>query len=333
MALSDVIIPAVYKTYQVENSPEKTAFVESGVIVKNPSLDTAASGGQLVNLPFWRDLDGAAEANVSDGNPANTGATQKLTAGEQIARVANVNNGWTASDLEGELAGAEPMTRTASRTSAYWLKQWQRRVISTASGVMADNIASNAGDMVNDVSIADGAAAGAANVFSRGAFTAAAFTMGDGVDGLSMIAVHSMVYKRMVDNNDITFVKPSEGAISIPTFLGKAVVVDDSMPVVAGATSGFKYTSILFGAGAFGFGEGAAKMPVEIERTAAGGNGGGIETLWERKSWIIHPLGYKFNNATVSGASPTIANLALAANWTRVIDRKSVPMAFLITNG
>ena len=51
--LSDAVIPEVYADYQAENTPEKTAFFESGVVVRNEMLDTKAkTGGQEIQIPF-----------------------------------------------------------------------------------------------------------------------------------------------------------------------------------------------------------------------------------------------------------------------------------------
>jgi hypothetical protein len=70
-----------------------------------------------------------------------------------------------------------------------------------------------------------------------------------------------------------------------------------------------------------------------VEREALQGNGGGIETLVSRKSWIVHPFGFQFLSGSVAGESPTLAEYKLAANWDRVVPRKNVPVAFLVTNG
>ncbi|MGI9573903.1 major capsid protein [Alloalcanivorax xenomutans] len=332
--LSDVIIPEVYSDYQAENSPEKTAFFQSGVAVRNPMLDQKAnSGGDMLNVPFWKDLDASAEPNYSTDNPADLATPQKVVADKQIARMAYLNQGYSSADLSGEIAGSDPIQRVRNRFGTYWMRQWQRRLIPALNGVLADNVANDGGDMVEDIAIEDGNNATDANLFSRTAFTGAAFTLGDMFESTSAIAVHSVVYKRMVDNNDVEFIPDSEGNLTIPTFLGRRIIVDDGMPVVAGATSGFKYTSVLFGEGAVGYGEGTPKMPVELQREANQGNGGGVETLWERKSWLIHPFGFAWQEASVAGESPTWAELATAANWNRVVARKNVPLAFLTTNG
>jgi hypothetical protein len=217
------------------------------------------------------------------------------------------------------------------------MRQWQRRLVATANGVLADNVANDSSDMVYDASGATNGDITANTVFTRQNFTASAFTLGDGVDSLSAMAVHSLVYKRMVDNDDIDFIPDSMGQMTIPTFLGHRVIVDDNLPSTAaggagaGDTAPF-YTSILFGQGAFGYGEGMPDNPVAVERDEAAGTGGGIETLWTRKTWLLHPAGFKVGTAP-AGNSYTTTELAAAASWDRVVARKNVPMAFLITNG
>jgi hypothetical protein len=333
--LSDVIEPAVYMSYTAVDNPETTALFQSGIVTRNAVLDEKArTGGKTVDLPFWNDLDPTVEPNYSTDDPDVAAGTGKVDAAEMVARIAYLNKGYCTTDLTGEIAGSNPMQRIRNRFGTYWARQWQRRVIAAAKGVLAKNIATNSGDMVRDASIADGNAATSANLFSRSNFTAAAFTMGDAVDGIQAIAVHSVVFKRMVDNDDIDFIPDSKGALTVPTFMGKRVVVDDSMPVVAGGTSGFVYTSVLFGAGAFGYGEGTPLNPVEVLRDPKAGNGGGAEFLFERNTWLLHPTGHKFLSATMNGGtSANLADLALAANWSRVVVRKNVPLAFLKTNG
>src|SRR5690606_34669751 len=99
----------------------------------------------------------------------------------------------------------------------------------------------------------------------------------------------------------------------------------NSAPVVA-----------LIGQGAFGYGMGLPKVPLEYEREAARGNGGGAETLWTRRNMIVHPIGFSFTSASITGnGTETVArgagwtDLANAANWELVAERKQVPIAFL----
>jgi hypothetical protein len=329
--LADVIIPEVYQTYGAVNSPEKTAFYESGVIVQNAGLNAKANeGGETLNVPFWNDLDASAAPNLSN-DTTNAATPQKITAGRQIARVAYLNQGYSAADLAGEIAGSDPMQQVRNRFGTYWMRQWQRRLIATSNGILADNVANDSSDMVIDVAANATASVTATTRFNRDVFTEAAYTMGDAASDLTAIAVHSRVMAHMVKNDDIVYIPDSQGQLTIPTYMGLRVIVDDGMTVTPGTTSGFKYTSILFGAGAFGFGEGSAKVPVELDRKAEQGNGGGVEVLWERKTWLLHPFGFAVGNAP-AGVSYSLAELATATTWNRVVARKNVPMAFLITN-
>ena len=333
--LTDVVIPEVYESYTANDSPEKTAFFESGVATRNAMLDAKANeGGDQLKVPFWNDLDADAEPNLSSDNPGSSATPNKLTSGLQVAQMAYLNQAYSTADLAGEIAGSDPMQRIRNRFGRYWMRQWQRRTIACLQGVLADNIANDSSDMVEDVSIADGNNATADNLFSRSAFTGAGFTLGDMFQSTSAIAVHSVVYKRMVDNDDIEFIPDSEGRMTIPTFMGRRVIVDDGMPVEDGATSGNVYTSVLFGEGAMGYGEGSATTPVEVERNALQGDGGGVEILVERKSWLIHPFGMRITAGTTpTAASFSLTELRAAATWDRVVERKNIPLAFLKTNG
>jgi len=337
--LTDIINTRVFQDLPAVNSPEKTALFESGAVVKNPLFDGIASGpGREAELPFWNDMNAGTAPNLSSDIVGNNAVPGIIVQGEQICRKAFLNHGMTASGLVSEIAmGAKAMEQIRARFDTYWTRQWQRRLIATAQGVLASNIINNASDMIFDIAGATNADVTNATVFTRQNFTSAAFTMGDAVDGISAIAVHSVVYKRMIDNNDIVMFQPSQGAVAVPTYLGKRVIVDDSMPVIpaAGALPGDaapRYTSVLFGNGSFGYGEGNPDVPVEIERSPRAGDGGGVETIWTRKTWILHPYGFA-RAALPALVSYSPAELAAAATWTRVVVRKNVPLAFLVTNG
>lgn len=331
--LSDIIDVVVYRDLPQVDGPEKTAFFESGIVTRNGLLDELANAaGKTVELPYWNDLDGSIEVNYSNDNPATIATPQKIAQGEQIARKAFVNQGWQAADLASELAmGSTAMEAVRAKTDRYFMRQWQRRLVASTNGILADNVANDSGDMVIDVAAEAIASQTADTRFNRDAFTEAAFTMGDAKTSLSAIAVHSAVHKQMVKNDDIVYIPDSQGMLTIPTYMGLRVIVDDGMTVTAGSTDGFKYTSVLFGSGMFGYGVGSPEVPVEIEREAAQANGGGIETLWVRNTWLLHPFGFQATG-TPAGVSFTNAELAAATSFDRVLDRKLIPMAFLITN-
>jgi len=331
--LSDIIDVTVFQDLPAVNSPIKSAFFESGIINANPLLDSLASAaGKTAELPFWKDLDGTSEVNYSNDDPSSVATPQKIVQGEQSARKAFINKGWQVADLASEVAmGTRAMDAIRARTDTYFMRQWQARLIATTNGILADNIANDSGDMVIDVAAEAVADQTATTKFNRDAFTTAVFTLGDASSELTAVGFHSAVLAQAVKNDDIVYMPDSQGSLTIPTYMGLRVIVDDGLTVTAGTTDGFKYTSVLFGNEAFGYGVGSPEVPVEIERSAALGNGGGIETLFIRNTWILHPFGFQ-NTGTPSGVSYTNAELAGAGSWDRVVERKNCPLAYLITN-
>ena len=332
-SLSDIIDVTIFRDLPQIEGPEKTRFFESGIITRNGLLDELANApGKSIELPYWNDLDGSTEVNYSSDDPASTATPQKITQGEQTARKSFVNQGWQAADLASELAmGGTAMEAVRARTDRYFARQWQRRLIAATNGVLADNVANYSGDMVIDVASEAIADQTSSTRFNRDAFTEALYTAGDSAEIFTTIAVHSAVMAQMVKNNDIDFIPDSDGMATIPTYMGKRVIVDDGLTVTAGTTDGFKYNSVLFGPGAFGYGVGSPITPVAIDRNEEQGDGGGIETLWVRNTWLLHPFGFQ-QTGTPAGVSFTQAELALAAQWDRVLPRKNVPMAYLVTN-
>lgn len=331
--IADVIVPEVFTDYVQLLTTERSAFIQSGVVETSPFFDNLlVGGGTTFNIPHFKDLDNT-ESNVSTDQDAgvNDMVPLKVATGREIAIRLSRNQGWSSADLAGDLAGADPMESISSRVANYWVRQTQAIVIASIQGVIADNIANDAGDMVVNITAGAGAVT-AANLFSAESFLDAVQTMGDAGEDLVAIAVHSVVFRRMQKNNLIDFIPDSDGNITIPTFLGRRVIMDDGLPVVANAPN-FEYSSYLFGTGSIVAGVGSARIPTEVERDARAGQGGGIETLHNRVEWLYHPRGTTFDQAQSALASPTNTELAAAVAWNRTFERKLVKIAELRTNG
>ena len=226
----------------------------------------------------------------------------------------NRNQSWSSMDLAAALIGTDPMNSIASRVGAYWTRRLQKAFVATMTGVFADNAAAPAGTehVQNDMTVDIKGASYSAGVtdFSAEAFIDACLTMGDSAEDIIGLMVHSVVYGRMQKNNLIDFIPDSEGRVVIPTFLGRAVVVDDGMPA-----SGGVYETWLFGPGVVRMGVGTPKVPTEVQRHPGAGNGGGQEVLWNRVEWCLHPVGHKYAGTPPNGG-PT--NAATANNLRRL---------------
>lgn len=337
--LSDAFIPEVYLSYTSVDNPETSLFYTSGVVRRTGLMDNIArTGGKTATIPFWLDIDPSLEPNYSNDDPADMATPNKIGSASMTARKAWVNQGFADMDIVQELAGSSPMQHIRNRFGTYWVRQWQRRLIATTLGVMNDNIANDGSDMVVDIS----SEAGTDAVFNSDAFIDAGYTMGQWVTQLGTIYVHSDIMKVMVKNDDIVYLPDSNGNLTIPTYKGLRVLMETNPLLIQ---SPGVYISVIFGSGAIGWGgveghafaagEGLPRVPVEVARTPRAGNGGGMEEIWERNTWILHPYGYRWNEVEGTGGltefSPTLADLQNPAYWTRVLERNQVPLAFLIS--
>jgi hypothetical protein len=326
--IADIIVPAQFTAYQVENSLVSTALFQSGVVAKNGLIaEQLAAGAQSFTVPFWADLPDV-EADITNDDPTILSTPQKIGASKQVVRKSFLHASWSEMSLASELAGSSALARVQDRVQAYWDRQMEKRTIATLRGILASNVANNASDMVNDIS----GAAGAAADFSAEAVIDTAQTLGDRLEAVKAIAMHSAIYTEALKNDLIEFIPQSSG-LPIKTFRGLGIIIDDSLSPAAGF-----YMTILFGAGAIGYGASAPNTGygTELYRTPAAGNGGGQTTLHSRMNMAIHPLGFAWNDGTggnaIAGESPSIADLANGAHWTRAVtQRKSVPLAFLIS--
>lgn len=321
--LSDIVEPVNFTKYITANTMESTRLVQSGIATKNNVIEEQLrAGAHSFTVPFWRDL-GNEEANITNDNPDDHSTPNKLNAGKQLVRKSFLHNSWSAMNLASEIAGSSAADRIKERITEYWNRQMQRRLIASLNGILADNLLNNDGDMVLDVS--DGT--GNASKFNAGTVIDACGTLGDEMSAIVAVAVHSDVYRTALKNDLIETIPDSKGGF-IQTFRGLGVIVDDGLPVKDGA-----YTSVLFGQGAIGYGTAAPTHSdaIEVENIPSAGKGGGQQVLHSRLNVAIHPAGFSWKEAEVAGESPVIAELAKAENWTRVLERKAVQLAFLIT--
>lgn len=327
--LSDVVFRDELRDYMRVNTAERTAFFESGILTNNNDMSTLlASPSNTFTIPWWVDLDASIESNYSNDVYTDIAVPLSVTSASMQARAAYLNEGWNAMNLVKNITNQDPLEFVASRLTSYWQRVAQRRAIATTIGIYNDNVASNGGDMVID----------AGGTINAAAIIRAKATMGDysgQLGGLSVIAMHSAVQTELQILNLIDFTPLADQIPEFGRFQGMRVVVDDSMPVI-GTGADAKYLSVIFGPGALGYAEEQADNDIRYTEEEERGNGGGAETLWTRRNFVIHPLGYSFLSATITGTPGTSrpvsanwADLALATNWERKFDRKQVPLAFV----
>jgi hypothetical protein len=323
-AVADIIIPTEFEKYAIERTAELSTFAQSGIVEAAPEFDElAAMGGREVHMPFWKDISGARQI-LSDSAPL---AVNKIGSDQDLARIHNDGNAWSVNHLASVISGGDPMQAIVDLVAGYWARTDEGLIISCLKGIFG--AASMAGNLL---SIASETIAGQSDAtrLNGVTFIDATQKLGDRADRLTAIAMHSATESALRKLDLIDFIPDSEGKTQIRIFQGRRVVVDDNLPVRAGTTDGFVYTSYLFGPGAFG--KGSARLD---SKPLQGGFGTeGVElarlpldsdsVLINRRRYILHPRGVKFTSAAVAGDSPTNAELENAANWTRVYENKNV---------
>lgn len=334
--LSDVVVPSVFQRYMFKDTTTKTALFDSGILRQDPSLNAFLSGGGLtVSLPFWKDLD-TTSPGIANDDETSVAVPGKVGTGTSVA-IRNIRTrGWGAARLTAELAGEDPMARIRERVSNYWKRMFQQQLVSEIIGVMADNAANDSGDMRNVIGTDVAGSPTDSQYISAEAILDTKQTMGDAGDNLAILIMHSVCYTRLQKANLIDFIPDSEGRVNFPTYLGYRVVIDDGVRVVQGTTNTarYLYSTYLVGQGAFAWAESPVAVPVEIHNRPDQGNGMGLESMWTRRQYILHPYGFKWTDSSRAGNFPTDAEYQTTANWDRVVsERKQVDMAELVTNG
>jgi hypothetical protein len=301
--ISSVIVPEVFNPYIIEETTRLDAFVQAGIVVNDPDLDKLAlSGGIMINMPFWTDLDGDSE-ELSDSKSLTVGG---ITAKKDIARLHMRGKAWGANDLAKALSGDDPMGVIASKVAKYWVGERSKMLFASLKGISAA-IPGN----VHDIS----AATGADSVIGVATVLDAKQKLGDNASKLTGIAMHSAVFTKLQKNNEIQFVADSDTKVAIPFYLGYRVIVDDQCPTVGGV-----YTTYLFGEGAFGLGNGAAPVPTETDRDSLLGE----DILINRQHFLLHPRGIKWTEASVADETPTYAEAGTATNWEQAYTTKNI---------
>jgi hypothetical protein len=312
--ITDVIVPEIFTAYTSEQSIYRSRFFQSNVIENSAALsEKLGGGGETFKIPYWKDVTHG-ESEVPSETVAAT--INNITADKQIAGRLERVKAWGANDLSGLLAGSDPMQAIADRVVTYWAQDYDKTLISVAKGVIADNIANDSSDLVNVT----------ATIFDDdGVIDTQALLGENGLVGRSDqangeyvgIAVHDKTYALMRKNDLIDFMPVSGQARPVPFYMGMAVIVDRNMPVDTGV-----YTTIIFKSGAFAFGQNGNRIEeTELDRDPS--KGMGINKLYTRRNYVIHPGGFAYT-LTPAGVSATNTELATAAAWNRVYEKENI---------
>lgn len=286
---------------------------------------------------------------------------QTTTTFEKGVVVIGRSQAWVESDFSSDITGGVNfMDNVASQVGEYWDGVDQDTLLAVIKGIFAMTGVKNL-EFVNghtyDISTLtgedkDGNPNGNAGAVSMN--KAIQKACGDNKAKFKIGLMHSEVATNLENLKLFAYMKYTdadgiERDLTMGTWNGKVILIDDSMPTedvaesAENAGDGYtKYTSFVFGEGAFDYENIGAKVPYAMTRDEK--TNGGQDTLYSRQRKVFSPYGISYAKKVQASLSPTEEELSNGANWELVhngettakkeyIEHKAIPIARIISRG
>lgn len=318
-SLADLHLPESAAQMVVQESIKRSRIFGSGAMANISQIVTVTPSAGTVNVPFWSIPSHSAQI-LDEGTDLEVA---KIGGGKQVAPVQGRAFVLGNTDLSVVMSGADPVRAIAERLGELWGPEYDRCAIATLLGFTSST--TSGASMEANVLDISGASGAAAYIDADAAIDTAAL-LGEDADELAFSFMHPNAVAWLKKQNLITTLLPSDGGAPI-NFYQEKRVISTNQNTVTGSGADRVYRTTFIGAGALGFAEGAAKVPLETERE--GKKGGGRETLISRRHFVIHPFGAAWTpeNNVPAKDFPSDAELAGAANWKRVYEGQNVRIA------
>lgn len=329
---------------------QKVPNVKENSLIKNGLLRPANNmtailrdevGGNYFTEPIKGLLDG--DVLNYDG-VVDMKATSRDTF-EQGKIIIGRMKAWTEKDFSTELTGEDWMAGLASEVKEYYDEVDQADILAILKGIF--NMTDSGNDFVTKHSTEiEG------NLDATTMNSALQKAAGDKKKQFKVAFMHSAVATNLENLQLLNYLKYTdkdgiERDLTIGTYNGKLVVVDDDMPAEEVAQNGdtpayTKYTTYVLGEGFFDYTNVGVKVPSEMDRDPA--KNGGLDTLYTRQRKLFVPKYISFTKASMASNSPTRAELEDGSNWEVVnngktgknkayVNNKMIPLARIISRG
>jgi hypothetical protein len=285
---------------------------KSRVLTGNPDIRavfTTQDGTAYARLAMRGLLDG--DAVNYDGQTDITATSTKTF--EQGVVVVGRAKAWVEKDFSYDITGGQDfMDNVAKQVADYWQDIDQDTLLAILRGVFAMTSTKGAEFVKKHTYEVDGPME--ATTFN----SATAQACGDHKKKFSMIFMHSVVSTNLENLNLLTALKytDKEGVtrdLTLYTWNGKLVIVDDGMPTEQAEDGSTVYTSYVLGEGTINYEDIGAKVPYEMARDPK--TNGGQDTLYTRQRKVFAPFGLSYEKAKQASLSPTDDELADGTNW------------------
>lgn len=300
-------------------NPNKNELIKSRVIVSDERIKEllgSQTQSYYATIPFFGRIGG--DALNYDGNTDIT-STNMETFEQSIVAIGRAK-AWTEKDFSVDItAGVDFMSEVAKQVVEYWDDIDTGMLMSIISGIFSmtgtanlEFVNNHTFDITEEVDNA---------ITATTLNTAVQKASGDKRAKFTLVFMHSAVATNLENQNLLQYLKytDKEGvqrSLPLATWNGRTVIIDDGMPVVDG-----KYTTYVFGEGAFKFANLGAKVPFEMSRDPK--TNGGEDTLYSRRRICFAPAGISYTKASQATLSPTNSELENGANWKLIDNGKS----------
>lgn len=340
-------------------NPAKNELAKSRAVGVNLSA-RAALGGQGGSLYARVPYFGLISAATSQNNDGATDISANTTASyEQGFVTASRMDGWTERSFSKSItAGVDFMDNVAAQIADYKAEVEQNILLKMLEGVFSmdtsgtDTAGKAAKDFINyhtyDITgkTGDDAYIGV-DTLNRAMQKAC----GDNKNIFKLCVMHSEVAARLENLQLMKYLTYTDKdgisrELSIGTWNGRTVLIDDNMPTKYVAASGSgdtavaaytSYTTYILGAGSIILDDIGDAHPYELTRDPA--KNGGEDTLYVRQRFICGVDGLSFEKPASLVASASNDDLANGENWSVInngveaVPHKSIAIARIISKG
>ena len=323
----------------------KNELAKSGAVGSNEQARAAVdnqTGSLYARIPYFGRIDGSTSQN-NDG--ATDIASTNTTTFEQGFIVASRMDSWTERSFSKNItAGVDFMDNVAAQIADYKFDVRQAMLLAILEGVYAMSTAGETVEAVAarefvekhtfDISAKTGEEAMVGSTTLNKAIQQAC---GDNKNIFKLVVMHSEVATNLENIKLLKYMTQTdadgiERELALATWNGRAVLIDDNMPVEDG-----NYTTYVLGQGAIILDDIGDAVPYEMSRNPE--KNGGQDTLYVRDRYICGVDGISFEKPSSITASASNDDLANGENWavindgTKAIPHKAIAIARIVSKG
>lgn len=338
--LADIVKRNNFAAYVSEAIKERSAFIRSGAVVRNPLLDSR-EGGTRIQVPEFNPVSPTEE--IIDGTAtwgtSNNGylTPQKIGTGTQVATICHRGFAYAVDDVAVLAAGEDPMGHIRDQLADAINKLNSTRLFYQLHGLFGTALSANA----LDLAVAASSGAAEANYLTAATVARGRSLLGERGEELDTIVVHPSVAYYLYQVGMLTFstsalstgtgIQWGGGGVgitdrSVGQFAGMNVVVDSSVNSVVPGSSGHikEFYCYLIKSGTIL--EGVQQdLAIEAERNVLSKQ----DVISVDYHSTYHIMGTKWNDAA---DNPTNSALGAQAKWALTYDADLIPIVQLTVN-